>query len=274
MIRIAVGAILLSAGLVFGVPAIAQDKPAPAAAFNPKPYLEGKDVPWVPTPEALVEKMLDMAELTSNDVVVDLGSGDGRTVIAAAKRGVKARGVEYNADLVELSKRRAAEAGVGDAAMFVEGDMYKADISDATVLPLFLLTENLDKLLPDLLKLRPGTRILNNSFEFTRWDYDAISRIGGDTCERYCTAYLYIVPAQVEGVWRLEDGELDLRQEIQWLTGTLTVAGQRKTIERGRVQGDVIRFMVDKTRYTGRLVGNTISGQLAGDGVGPWRAQR
>lgn len=274
MIRAAAVSLLLSASLAVASPACAQAQSAPAPSYNPTPYMPGKDVVWVPTPDALVERMLDMAQLTPQDVVVDLGSGDGRTVIAAARRGARARGVEFNGELVELSKRRAAEAGVADMATFVEGDMYKADISDATVLPLFLLPENLDKLLPEFLKLKPGTRIVNNSFEFTHWDYDEISQIGGEKCERYCTAYLYIVPAPVEGVWRMENGELELKQEQQWVTGTLTVAGERKPIERGRLQGDVIRFTVDKTRYVGRLEGGTMSGRLAGEGVGLWSAQR
>jgi SAM-dependent methyltransferase len=145
--------------------------------------MPGRDVPWVPTPQVLIDKMLDMARLTRQDVVVDLGSGDGRTVIAAARRGSRARGVEFNSDLVELSKRLAAEAGVANAAIFIEGDMFQADFSDATVLPLFLLTENLDQLVSKFLTLRPGTRIVNNGFEFTDWDYDEIGQVEGRRAE-------------------------------------------------------------------------------------------
>lgn len=274
MNRSIVASLLLASSLVLASAGTAQEQAAPAASYAPIPYMPGRDVVWVPTPDVLVERMLDMARLTPQDVVVDLGSGDGRTVIAAARRGTRARGVEFNPQLVTLSQQRATEAGVADRATFVEGDMYAADISDATVLPLFLLTENLDKLVPNFLKLRPGTRIVNNTFEFTNWDYDEMSRLEGPACERYCVAYLYIVPAQVAGVWRMEDGELELKQDMQWLTGTLTVAGRQIPIERGRLQGDVIRFNVGKARYTGHVTGDTIAGRLAGEGVGPWRAQR
>ena len=218
--------------------------------------------------------MLDMARLTPQDVVVDLGSGDGRTVIAAAKRGARARGVEFNPGLVEQSKRNAAEAGVAGAVSFTEGNMFEADISDATVLPLFLLPENLDQLVPKFLALRPGTRIVNNGFEFSGWDYDQIGHVEGEACGHWCVAYLYVVPARVSGVWQTTHGELELKQEFQWLTGTLTAHGQRIPIERGRLQGDVIRFNVGPDRYTGRVAGDTITGQLAGEAMRRWSAKR
>src|SRR6188474_499670 len=135
---------------LFSLPSLAQPGP-----FVGQP---GKDVIWVPTPYVLVEKMLDLAKVTPQDFVMDLGSGDGRNIIAAAKRGARALGVEYNPDMVEFSKRTAAAAGVAERAMFVQGDMYEADISQATVLALFLLTENLNRLAPKFLSLRPGTR--------------------------------------------------------------------------------------------------------------------
>jgi hypothetical protein len=263
-----------SAAACFFALSLAFASTATGQDYKPIPYQPGRDVLWVPTPQVLVEKMLDMAHLTPQDIVVDLGSGDGRNVIAAARRGARSRGVEFNPNLVELSKRLATEAGVTAKASFVEGDMYVADISDATVLPLFLMPENLDKLAPTFLKLRPGTRIVNNAFEFTDWEYDEIGRLEGPECERYCVAYLYIVPAQVAGVWRMEKGELELTQQFQMLTGTITIAGKRMPIERGRLQGDVVRFNVDKARYTGRVVGNTIVGTLSGAGLGPWKAER
>src|SRR5829696_6772237 len=114
--------------------------------YEPTPGQAGKDVVWVPTPQELVEKMLDMAKVGPQDIVMDLGSGDGRNVVAAAKRGARAYGFEYNPDMVALSRRRAEEAGVADKATFIQGDMYEADISKATVLALFLLPSNLDKL--------------------------------------------------------------------------------------------------------------------------------
>src|SRR5215212_1071682 len=133
----------------------------------------GKDAPWVPTREEVVDKMLDLAKVTPRDFVMDLGSGDGRTVIAAAKRGARALGVEYNAELVELSRRRAKDAGVSDKAKFVQGDMYEADVSKATVLALFLVPENLDKLQHTFLGMKPGTRIVLNTFGVTDWEPDA-----------------------------------------------------------------------------------------------------
>ena len=144
---------------------------APLAAqrsepFTPQVGQPGKDVVWVPTPEPLVEKMLDMAKVGPNDFVIDLGSGDGRNVIAAAKRGASGVGVEYNQDMVDLSKKRATEAGVSDKAQFVQGDMYVADISKASVMALFLLPENMKKLLPKFLALKPGSRIVSNTFGF------------------------------------------------------------------------------------------------------------
>lgn len=273
----AVASVLLALGFTLSPALIsagmAQEQKAPD--YKPTPYMAGKDVQWVPTPPVLVEKMLDMAQLTPQDVVVDLGSGDGRNVIAAARRGARARGVEFNPNLVALSQRLAAEAGVAGKATFVEGDMYKADISDATVLPLFLMTENLDQLLPEFLKLRPGTRIVNNGFEFTDWDYDEIGRLSGPECERWCVAYLYIVPAKVAGLWRTEDGgELNLKQEFQWLTGSLTIAGKRMPIERGRMQGDVIRFNIGNVRYTGRVSGDAMAGHQSGPKPGIWSARR
>src|SRR5688572_17761580 len=153
--------------------AVAQTAEKP---FEPVVGQEGKDVIWVPTPYALVEKMLDMAKVTPRDFVVDLGSGDGRNVIAAAKRGARALGVEYNPKMVELSRRIAATEGVADKATFVEGDMFEADISQATVLALFLLTDNLNKLAPRFLTLRPGTRIVSNGFEITGWTADDTQR--------------------------------------------------------------------------------------------------
>jgi hypothetical protein len=228
----------------------------------------------VPTPDVLVDKMLDMARLTSQDVVVDLGSGDGRNVIAAGRRGARARGVEFNPNLVELSKRLAAEAGVADVVTFTEGNMFETDFSDATVLPLFLFPENLDQLVPKFLALRPGTRIVTNGFEFSGCEYDEIGHLAGQACGHWCVAYLYIVPARVAGRWQTDHGELELQQDFQWLTGTLTFAGERIPIARGRVQGDVIRFNAGHIRYTGRVNGDTITGQIAGEAMQRWKARR
>jgi SAM-dependent methyltransferase len=160
-----------------------------------EPYVgqPGKDVIWVPTPPTLVEKMLDMAAVTRQDFVIDLGSGDGRNVIAAAKRGARALGVEFDPNLVKFARRRAAEEGVAERARFVEGDMFEADISQATVLALFLLPDNLLQLKPKFERLRPGTRIVTNGYQITGWEPAGVGLAGGD-CMPWCTAYLYLVP--------------------------------------------------------------------------------
>ena len=187
-----IAAALLAAGL--STQAAAQSLEERSQPYVGQP---GKDVVWVPTPEPLVEKMLDVARLTPRDYVIDLGSGDGRNVIAAAKRGARALGVEYNPELVALARRNAAEAGVANRARFVQGDMFEADISKATVLPLFLLPDNLRKLIPKFLALKPGTRIVTNGYEIPGWKPHQVARVEGD-CTSWCTAYLYVLPAKVE----------------------------------------------------------------------------
>lgn len=167
--------------------------PAPASEVEPYVGQPGKDVVWVPTPHALTEKMLDMAKVTARDVVYDLGAGDGRNVIAAAQRGARGVGVEYDSGLVQVARRAAREAGVEDKVRIIEGDMYEADISEATVLALFLLPENLNKLKPKFERLPPGTRIVTNGYEIDGWKPAEIGESGGD-CGSWCTAYLYIVP--------------------------------------------------------------------------------
>jgi SAM-dependent methyltransferase len=244
-------------------PGLAAEKP-----FEPIVGQAGKDVVWVPTPPALVEKMLDMAKVTSQDFVMDLGSGDGRNIIAAAKRGARALGVEYNEDMVKLSQGIAAKEGVGDKAKFVQGDMYEADISQATVLALFLLTENLNKLAPKFLQMKPGTRIVINGFGIDGWDPDVTDRSDGD-CGSWCTAHLFIVPAKVEGNWRLPQGQLTLEQKFQKVSGTLNTGGTSVPIADGRLSGDMIRFTVSGTSYTGRVNGDTIQGN-----DGAWSAKR
>ena len=265
---------LFLAACFVSLAAIAQQAPETKEPYEPIEGQAGKDVVWVPTPLVLVEKMLDMARVTPRDFVMDLGSGDGRNIIAAAKRGARALGVEYNPDMVELSRRNAAKEGVADKAQFVQGDMYEADISQATVLALFLLTENLNRLAPKFLDLKPGSRIVVNGFEIDDWRFDETGRAEGD-CMSWCTAYLYIVPARVEGTWRLpQGGRLKLEQTFQQLTGTLTAGGTSAPITSGRLRGDQIRFTVGGTEYTGHVNGDTMSGDLKGSATGVWTATR
>ena len=253
-----------------GVVAAAEEAQKP---FAPVEGQAGKDVVWVPTPFALVEKMMDVAKVTPRDFVMDLGSGDGRNIIAAARRGARGLGVEYEPEMVELSQRTAEKEGVADKAKFVRGDMYEADISQATVLALFLLPENLERLTPKFLALRPGSRIVLNGFAIPHWDADVTTRADGD-CGAWCTAYLYVVPARVAGTWRLPAGEFTLEQNFQTVSGTLAAGGTRVPISNGRLHGDRISFTAAGVVYVGRVNGDAMSGRMKGSAAGTWTAVR
>ena len=246
---------------------------AAAAEFQPQVGQEGKDVIWVPTAQALVDKMLDMAKVTPKDYVIDLGSGDGRTVITAAKRGARAMGIEYNPDMVELSKRNAAKERVSDKATFVKADLFESDFSQATVITMFLLPDINLKLRPKILDMKPGTRIVSNSFDMGDWADDETAKITGGDCSYYCTAHLWIVPAKVEGTWRMPEGELELQQKYQLISGTLKSGGSSTQITNGRLHGDEISFTADGVQYTGRVNGNAMEGTVkSGAGNGKWSA--
>lgn len=251
---------------------------ASAAEEAPKPFVPvegqaGKDVVWVPTPHVLIEKMLDLAMLTEQDFVMDLGSGDGRAIIAAARRGARGIGVEYNPAMVELARRTAEKEGVADKAQFVQGDMYEADISKATVLALFLLPENLERLKPKFLALPPGSRIVLNGFDIPEWTADKTERAEGD-CGAWCTAHLYIVPAKVGGTWKFPSGELTLQQKYQTLSGTFSANGKHTPIKDARMKGDRIFFTVSGVTYVGRVNGNAMTGRTKGGAAGMWHAAR
>jgi SAM-dependent methyltransferase len=263
----------LFAALCFAAVATSAWPQAPREPYQPTMGQQGKDVVWIPSPQILVEKMLDMAGVTAHDYVIDLGSGDGRNVIAAAKRGARALGVEYNPDLVELSKRAAAKEGVADKATFVEGDMFKADISQATVLVLFLIPDNLTKLAPSFLALRPGTRIVSNTYEIGGgWEADETDRIS--LCASWCGALLYIVPAKVEGTWRMTQGDLTLEQSFQVVWGTFETSGIRVPVENGKLRGDEIHFTINGVDYAGRVNGDAMEGVANGRANGAWKAVR
>lgn len=227
--------------------------------FEPQVGQEGKDVVWVPTSPELVEVMLDLAAVTPRDFVMDLGSGDGRNIIAAAKRGARGLGVEYNPDMVALSQRLAREAGVADRARFVQGDMYVADISQATVLALFLLPENLHRLRDNFLALRPGTRIVMNTFTLDGWEPAATRRLE-DGCSSWCNALLLIVPAKVDGTWRIDGGRLELSQEYEAITGTVVRDGAQPAGVSGRIRADALTLTIDGRTYSGRVAGDRITG--------------
>jgi SAM-dependent methyltransferase len=247
---------------------------ATAQTYQPVPGQPGKDVVWIPTPDHAVEKMLDMANVTPRDFVIDLGSGDGRNLIAAAKRGARAHGVEYNPDLVEYSKRAVAQAGVADKVTIVQGDMFAADISQATVMMLFLLPNHLSKLAPEFLKLKPGTRIVSNTYEIGGgWEPDRLEQ--AQPCKSWCSLVLYVVPAQVAGTWRLgEDEWLTLEQSYQKLSGTYQIGGVAVPVDGGRLSGEEVRFAVNKVAYVGHVSGNTMTGSATGRVTREWQATR
>ncbi len=263
-------ALLLSA---FAASALAQALPAPAT-YEPSVGQAGKDVVWVPTPQALVDKMLNMAKVTPNDYVIDLGSGDGRTVITAAKRGVRALGIEYNPDMVELSKRAAAKEGVTDKATFVKADLFESDFSKASVITMFLLPDINLKLRPKILGLKPGTRIVSNTFTMGEWVADETATADEkEGCSSYCVAYLWIVPAKVDGSWKLpQGGDLTLKQDFQMLSGTLKTGERSVPITNGRMRGEQITFSAGGAEYSGKVSGNSMDGVIKGSGA--WTATR
>jgi precorrin-6B methylase 2 len=245
------------AGLLFTSPVQAQTA---TQTYEPTVGQDGKDVVWVPTPQALVEKMLDMAKLTPNDFLMDLGSGDGRTVITAAKRGARALGVEYNPDMIELSKRNAEKAGVAARAQFVKADLFQTDLSKATVITMFLLPEINLKLRPKILALKPGTRVVSNSFTMGDWAADETAELTAATgCDNssWCTALLWIVPAQVAGTYQVPEGEVSLKQNFQMLSGTMRTGGKTFALK-GKMNGEEISFSAGGKKYRGKLNGKTL----------------
>jgi SAM-dependent methyltransferase len=238
--------------------------------YSPVSGQPGKDVVWVPTPYPLIEKMLDMAKVTPQDYVMDLGSGDGRNIIMAAKRGARALGVEYNAEMVTLARRNAAKEGVAERAKFLQGDMFEADISQATVLALFLLPDNLRRLTPKFQsQLKPGTRLVMNGFPIPEWSPDLTETAAGE-CGNWCTSHLYFAPAKVAGSWRLDKATLRFEQSFQMLSGTLN----KNPITAARLKGEEISFTVGESQYVGRVNGNVMSGEVKGPRPGQWRATR
>lgn len=246
----------------------------PDKPYEPTVGQEGKDVVWVPTAQGLVDRMLDMAKAVPSDYVIDLGSGDGRTVITAAQRGIKAHGIEYNAEMVELARRNAEKAGVSDRATFVRADIFESDFSQATVLTLFLLTKLNIKLRPTILEMKPGTRVVSNTFGMGDWEPDETVQAGPD-CPSFCKAHLWIVPAKVDGTWRTGDGELVLRQTYQMLSGKLQSGNVVAPVAKGRMTGDRIAFEAGGVRYSGRVTGDAIDGTRVSRGVEEkWQAAR
>ena len=263
--------------LAASAPAVAQQQQQPPqqqpqGTFKPEVGQAGKDVVWVPSPPVTVERMLDLAKVTPKDFVIDLGSGDGRNVIGAAKRGANALGVEYNPNMVELSKRLAQEAGVPEKAQFVEGDMFVADISKANVMALFLLPSNLLRLRDKFLELQPGSRIVSNTFSIQDWTADETVTV--ENCEQWCTVMLYIVPAKIGGTWKAGSDVLEIKQEFQMVSGTLTSGGQAVPVS-GSLRGADLTLKAGTRTITGRVQGDQIDGTAVdGSAKSGWRATR
>jgi precorrin-6B methylase 2 len=252
---------------LFTIPNIAS-----AQEFEPTVGQSGKDVIWVPTPDDLVEAMLDMAKVTPDDIVMDLGSGDGRIVIAAAKRGARATGFEFNPNMVALSKKNAEKAGVSDKASFENADIFTSDFSKATVITMYLLPNLNIKLRPTILGLKPGTRVVSHAFTMEDWAADQTIEKEGRT------AYLWIVPAKVEGIWKWQNGtgqaELKLSQQFQAFEGTLTLNGKESAIENAMLVGDRISFHAGNQEYSGQVKGDRIEGSFRTISDQKWSASR
>jgi hypothetical protein len=231
--------------------------------FVPQVGQAGKDVIWVPTPDDLVERMLRMAQTTPNDFVIDLGSGDGRIAIAAAKKfNARSMGIEYNPDMVELSTRNASKEGVAGKAKFAKADIFETDFSQATVITMYLLPGLNIKLRPKLLDMKPGTRIVSHQFNMDDWQPDETTNIDGRR------AYFWLVPAKVQGTWRLSDGfDLTLEQKYQMLEGTVKLGNVNAGLRDAKLAGDRISFaFVDqggvRRDFTGKVNGNTMEGTV------------
>ena len=283
---------LLAAGLLATLlgtyPLAHAEIPPSPPGYRPEVGQPGKDVVWVPTPQALVDRMLNMAALTPADRLVDLGSGDGRLVITAAQRGAIARGIELNPDLVNLSRQQAEAAGVSARASFEQADIFKSEFSDATIVTLFLLPELNVRLRPTLLKMAPGTRIVSNSFRMGDWEPDETTRATKEEgCTSFCSAYNWVVPVDIAGNWELDrtlstgqpPGVLALAQTYQRLSGSLRRLSNDATSATGdrieplldaRIDGATFSFTIGDERYTGTRTGNLLHGMV--NDARPWRA--
>jgi len=263
------------AAVLLAAPAAAQPK-----EYEPQIGQAGKDVIWVPTPDDVVDRMLRMAQVTSNDYVIDLGAGDGKIAIAAAKKfGARALGIEYNPDMVKHAMRNAEKAGVTGKARIVHGDIFASDFSQATVITMYLLPALNLKLRPQLLTMRPGTRVVSHSFNMEDWEPDEVSSLDGRR------AYFWIVPANVMGTWTLESAgerlEFTLEQKYQKIEGTVALGAMQAGLREPRLRGFHISFAyVDnngmRRDFTGRVIGSRMEGSFRAESgaEGRWSATK
>ena len=262
----------LALGLLLAAVGVCAQTQTATEPFEPTIGRPGKNVEWAPTPQVLVDMMLDIAKVTSDDYVIDLGSGDGRLVIAAAARGARAHGIEYDPELVTLSQQNAAREGVSARATFAKADLFESDFSRASVITMFLLPDLNLRLRPQLLDLRPGTRIVSNTWDMEDWQADGIAKVP-DPCAVWCRAFLWIVPAKVEGTWRLAQGELRLKQQFQMISGTLTDGAGPPRFQ-VRNWTEIGSASVPAACSTGAVNGSTMEGTTAGRTTTSWRAAR
>jgi hypothetical protein len=278
LLRPAVAAL---AALLVAVPVAAQQK---GPAFEPQVGQAGKDVIWVPTPDEVVDRMLRMAQVTANDYVVDLGAGDGKIAIAAAKKfGARALGIEYDADMARHAQRNVERAGVAGRARIVRGDIFVSDFSQATVVTMYLLPALNLKLRPQILGMRPGTRVVSHSFSMDDWDADEESSLEGRR------AYFWVVPANVAGTWMLELAgggttsrhEVTLEQRYQKIEGTIALGSLLGGLREARLRGFQVAFAyVDnagvRRELSGRVSGARMEGSFRADNgtEGRWSATK
>jgi hypothetical protein len=250
-----------------------------AQKFEPQVGQAGKDVIWVPTPDEVVDRMLTMAQVGPNDFHMDLGSGDGKIVIAAAKRGAKALGIEYNPDMVKVAQDNAQKAGVAEKASFRRADIFQTDFSQATVITLYLLPALNMKLRPTILSMRPGTRVVSHSFTMEDWEADEISTMDGRR------AYFWVVPASVQGSWILEannqKADVQLEQVFQKINGSVNLGALQGGLRDAKLRGSNISFAyVDNTGmrrdFTGRVNGPRMEGSFRDEkgAEGRWSAAK
>ena len=259
------------------LPAAAQQKDK---EYEPQVGQAGKDVIWVPTPDEVVQRMLRMAQVTANDYVVDLGAGDGKIAIAAAKTmGARSLGIEYNPDMAKHAQRNVEKAGVQAKAKVIQGDIFASDFTTATVVTMYLLPALNMKLRPQILAMKPGTRVVSHSFNMEDWEPDETSSMDGRR------AYLWIVPANVMGSWQVEMGseraDLTLEQKFQKLDGHVQLGTIQAGLRDARLRGFLISFAyVDNTGmrrdFTGRVTGTKMEGSFRSDtgAEGRWTATK
>ena len=237
--------------------------------YQPLIAQRGKDVMWMPTPNETVSEMLEMAQVTSVDLVYDLGAGDGKIPIEAARRfGARAVGIEYNPDMAALARRNAQQAGVSDRVTIVTGDIFNEDFSNATVVTLYLLTELNIKLKPTLLKMKPGTRIVSHTFAMGAWAPDEVVLTNGEP-----SGYFWIVPAKVDGKWSvtglpgIEKAQLNIVQMSQKFDAQLALTEKDTQRIEGGLRGSRINFdYVDaegkRMSFVGEVGANKIHGSI------------